>query len=342
MNILEKIKIHKNVFNNKLAYIPFCVKVAQSTKPPHSVLEAMLHPEKSIEAALAHYENTNKVESDIIPIVENNFLEVLVPSIFGAEIHEAPGGLVDVKPVFKDIKETENINIEDIFVGQMENAIKHINYLKANVPDGFYVSPSRPLSPLDCAVVLRGGNFYMELLTEPELSLNFMNKIADVTIKVIKELKRQINQPLDECATPRGLVYPGIRITGDAIVNLSPNMIVEYMSPIFKRFQKEFGKVMLHYCTLPAPSTHVIKGLLSGGGVDCVDNWQGYKTLLNKEDYSQDKIGICTDFKFQSIINGDFKKEEILNTKNRPLTVSTFCETVDDGKAAVEIFRMCE
>ena len=51
----------------------------------------------------------------------------------------------------------------------------------------------------------------------------------------------------------------------------------------FKKFADEFGYVMLHYCSTPAYSGHILNTLIECPYVKCVDNWQGYKTLFNEQ-----------------------------------------------------------
>jgi len=148
-----------------------------------------------------------------------------------------------------------------------------------------------------------------------------------------------VNQPLDECVTIRGLSFAGIRLISDAIVNLSPKMIIDVMCPVFKRFENEFGSVMLHYCTVPAPSHHVVPALIKGGGVVAVDNRQGYKTLLNEEDYLQNRIAVCTDADKNDILNGDILKDEFFSYKERPLSVSVFVDSVDEGKKVPDVWN---
>ena len=332
---MKKAELHRSVFEKKQNKKLLCVDVEAKAALPHTFFEVLKEPKKAIENAEVAYEKTKMVESDKILFVESNFLEVLVPSIFGAKIHEAPGGFIDVRPIFNDIYETEDVNITDIFSGEMENAIKHLTYLKENAPEYFYLSPTRQLSPLDCAIVLCGGEFYTELYAEPELATAFMEKICDVTIKVSKEFKKLINQPIDECITPRGYLFGGIRLTGDSVVNLSPNMIQKIMCPLYKRFEEEFSSVMLHYCCMPAPSAHVAPALAEGGGITWVDNWQGYKTILKEEDYLRTDIGICTDIDKNLILSGDILKDEFF-TIDRPLVSSTRCATVEEGKAVYE------
>jgi len=60
---------------------------------------------------------------------------------------------------------------------------------------------TRFMSPLVYAVVMRGGDFYLDLLVEPEKSVAFMNKIADVTIKTIKRFKDELQEDYLEQVT---------------------------------------------------------------------------------------------------------------------------------------------
>jgi len=332
--------LHYKVIKRETNYAPLLVNVEPKVDVPgFTVYDNMRDPSKALEQRIAQLGETLKVKSDIVPFMESNFHEVLIPSIFGAKTFISPGGLVDVKPCFSDIYETENIKIDDIFRGEMENAIRHLEYLKKNAPDYLYVNPTRPMSPLDCAIVMRGGEFYTDLLAEPELSLSFMEKIADVTIKTIKYFKQMINQPFDECVTIRGLYFPGIRLTGDAIVNLSPDMIKNIMCPFYKKYEKEFGSVMLHYCCTPAPSTHVAPVLAEGGGISATDNWQGYRTMFNEKDYFQDTLAVCTDVNKDDILNGAIFRDEFIMYKKRPLVVSTSVESVEEGKRVYDIWR---
>ncbi len=162
---------------------------------------------------------------------------------------------------------------------------------------------SRFASPLDYAVMMRGGDFYMDLILEPRLAAQFMEIIADVTISTIKIFKKELSEPLCKQTTIRGFHFPGIRLTGDAVVNLSPDLIRKFMFPIYDKFARELGEVMLHYCTSPAPSGHVIPVLIESGSVRCVDNWHGYRSFFgpDKKGYLQTKISFCTDLEPASI-----------------------------------------
>ena len=240
--------------------------------------------------------------------------------------------LLIVLLIFDDLETPLEMGEIDLYGGEMENALGHIAYLRENAPDWLYVNPSRFMAPLDYAVILRGGDFYYELYEEPERAIAFLEKLADVTIQAIQLVKQAAGQPMDAFMTPRGYLYPGIRLIGDAVVNLSPAMIEEIMCPLYRRFQRVFGRVMLHYCCTPAPSTHVLGALKRGGGVDCVDNWQGYETLVPPELETQADIGICTDIPKDWILNGHVENTPFFTVKERVLASSTKCSSVEEGR----------
>ena len=121
--------------------------------------------------------------------------------------------------------------------------------------------------------------------------------------------------------------------------NLPPRMIREIMHPLYRKFEQEFGSVMLHYCCLPAPSAHVAPALAGNSGISAVDNWQGYRTLLNENDFFQTAVAVCTDVNKNEILNGSIFKDEFIMFDRRPLVVSTSVENADEGKRVYEIWR---
>ena len=319
-------------------YIPLIVNVQNPSAVKYTAEEIINDPQKAIDAAVDKFALTKQVGSDCVLMAESNFLENLVPCMFGAKTHFSPGGLIDIYPFISDIYETENIKADSIFCFETEKAVKHLEYMRDNAPDDMYVTTSRFMSPLDYAVVMMGGDFYMEMLAEPELSVNFMEKISEVTIKAIKFFKEIIKQPIAEAVTPRSIYYPGLRLTGDAVVNLSPGMIADIMCPLYKRFEAEFERVMLHYCCTPAPSQHVIGALGKGGGVHCMDNWQGYETIFNGN-MLQTEVGVCTDVSKDEILNGVIFENPLLKIKERPLVIGTMADTVEEGKKIYDLWR---
>jgi hypothetical protein len=111
------------------------------------------------------------------------------------------------------------------------------------------------------------------------------------------------------------------------------------MCPLYKKFEREFGSVMLHYCCLPAPSRHVAPALAEGGGITAIDNWQGDRTMFDEKDCFQDTLAVCTDVGKDDIISKEVFKDKFIMFNERPLIVSTYVESVDEGKKVYEIWR---
>ena len=336
MNV--KKRLHHDVFTGKTDYIPLVIKIPTAGSGI-TYWEAMNDPEKALQMQICGYGPQKEIESDFVPFAESNFLECLIPSLFGATAYEAPGGGIDVKPIFADVEELEKLEVPNLMGGMMPQAIEHLTYIKENAPDWLVPQISRMLSPLDAAVVMRGGDFYLDMAMEPELAAHFLDVLTETLIGVVKILKGVIGEPLTEQVTVRGLYFPGIRLTNDAIVNVSPAMIQELYFPCLKRFKEVFGHVMLHYCCTPAPSGHVLPALLNCDYVDAVDNWQGYKTFFNKEeDMLQDKIAICTDLPFETLMNFEEYAEkvpffsQVRRKGGRGLTISTTAPSEEEAR----------
>jgi len=301
---MDRKALHYDVFLGKTDYIPLTIKLPVDPAKKASPWKEMHDPEYALRKKMEEYGPLYELQTDFVPFIESNFLECLVPSLFGAKAYESPGGLIDVKPIFEDVEELENLEVPDLMGGMMPQAIEHLRYLKAHAPEWLSPQISRMLSPLDAGAVMCGGEFFLNLAMEPEITAHFMDVMVETNIGVVKILKEVIDQPLDECITIRGLHYPGFRITNDAIVNISPAMIREMYDPCMKKFKDAFGNLMLHYCCTPAPSGHVLPALVAGGLVNAVDNWQGFETFFNNEqDKLQDQVAICTDIPFETMMN---------------------------------------
>ncbi len=335
----NKKQMYFDVFNRKTNYIPLIIKLEPLPQKVTNY-EALMDARKALEEQVYQYERMKDMQSDFIIALESNFLECLLPSLFGAELFVSPGGFLDCKAIFSDVEQLRDIKMPDLNGGFMPHAIKHLTYLRDNVPDWMIAQISRMISPLDTAIVLRGGDFFLDLIDEPEIVANFLDIITDTTIAVVKILKDIINEPYNEQITVRGAYYPGLRLTNDSIVNFSPEMIEEFYFPCLKKMHAEFGKLMLHYCCTPAPSGHVIEALLRCDYVDAIDNWQGYETFFrNDEIVVQDKISICTDLPYEAVDNFDeyikdkpfFK--DVMRKNGRALTITTKVKTVQEGNA---------
>ena len=345
-------QMHFDVLEGKSDYIPLIINTRLAGANLEmfaqdkliSNWESMHDPQRHIDTYLHNNEQNIKLPTDRELLVESNFLESLIPSMFGAVMYESAGGLIDVKPIIGDIEEAEGLTVSD---GQLNMALEHLRYLKKHTPENIKVAITRFMSPLDYAVIMRGGDFYLDLLVEPEKSVAFLNNIADVTIKTLKYFKNELQEDYREQVTQaRGIYFRGVRLTGDAIVNLSPDLIKTVLHPLYERFKEELGGVMLHYCCLPAPAGHVLPTLAQCGSVRCVDNWQGYETYFNKDQVGvlQDKVSMCFDLSIEEVENVEKLMEQPLfrdvkRKGGRGLVVMTTTDDLERSKKAYENWK---
>lgn len=96
--------------------------------------------------------------------------------------------------------------------------------------------------------------------------------------------------------------------------------------------RRRFGFVFQSYNLVKELTGYVLGALKRGGGVDCVDNWQGYETLVPPELETQADIGICTDIPKDWIWNGHVENTPFFTVKERVLASSTKCSSVEEGR----------
>jgi uroporphyrinogen-III decarboxylase len=274
------------------------------------------------------------------------YQDVLVQSLFGAEIHDNGGMMPDTKPCISDIEEVKELETPDLHSGLTEKATADYRYLREHLPEEVEVIPIFVMDPLGVAVTLRGSDFYADLLSEAELSTRFLEIITDVMIDLICYFKRQAGQNQREYITNRGLYLPGFRLSSDFMIHLSPSMIREFMFPLFERLAEAFGPLLIHYCTEPQDASHVLPTLLECNVLIGVDTWQGYDSLVGLDDRYrlQQKLAICTDIPppateadLKSILERDIFRLAI--DGKRGLLVSTEVPDVDSGHRLYEMWR---
>ena len=330
---------NRDAFLAESDYIPLKIMVPNPDLPKINRWEITMEPDKALEFGLAETRYCRELSTDWFPYLTTYYQDILIPGLFGAELFD---GFKDKnpmpKPCFEDIQEVDRFQLEDMDTRSplMEQALDFHRTLLSQVPEDLEVTAPAVTSPLDYAVNMRGGDFFVDMVIEPERAKRFLALITELIIQKIRLFKDVSNEPDDEYLTNRGLFLPGIRVACDSMVNLSPAMIEEFMSPFFIRMAEEFTRVLVHYCTTPAPSGHVIGVLKKCPGVFGVDNWQGYRTLFKAEDEEmlQDQLTVLTDIpadKLWEELETPFFKD-VKRKGGRGLIVSTTANTVDEGK----------
>ena len=268
---------------------------------PHeiSLWEAANHPEKALERGLHLLDGRRGVVADWIPVIANPYGDILVPDLFGARITEVPG--LNSKPMCYPCVDSLDKALEHppvtLDTPWVDQARKTLSFLAEQTPDDVYILTPSMYCPLDFALNMRGGDFLMEMLLEPGKAMDFLMLLTDLTIRLILDFKRLLGEPEKEMVTIRGHCFPGIRLASDSMVNLSPQMIEEFMFPALERFAETLGPVLVHCCTEPSEAGHVFSTVEKCPVVLGFDSWQGVEFHQQRGWLQRPrKISIAADF----------------------------------------------
>lgn len=330
---------NREAFLAESDYIPLKIFILNPDLPNINRWEITMEPAKSLEFGLAENKYNRQLSTDWFPYLTTYYQDIIIPSLFGAELFEEYKAQNPMpNPCFENIEQTDQFELDtmNIHMPLMDQALEHHRSLLDQVPDDIKVTAPTVTSPLDYAVNMLGGNFFMDMVTQPERVKRFLALITELIIKKIRLFKEISNEPDTEYITNRGLFLPGIRVACDSMVNLSPDMIEEFITPFFQRMAEEFTHVLVHYCTTPTPSGHVFDVLRNCPGIIGVDNWQGYRTFFTSQNERmlQDKLTILTDIPadmlWQELETPFFK--DVKRKGGRGLIVSTVVSTVEEGQ----------
>ena len=350
MTTLELKQLHLDVFSGRSSYIPLLVDVKG---PPagHTDWDQVHDPAKMLESFLSRTENTLRVDSDWIPGIDCGFAQALPYSVFGASPEQTNWGEIAVKAIFSSIEEA--LEVEPVLCGgYYERTDYHLRYLIDQVPRGIEVRTDLHFSPLDIGVMLRGGDFYLDLMEKPEKAMLFMNRWLRVLIEHTRLSKGIIGEDMDCGLNARGLFMPGIRVVWDAIVNLQPDLIEKMMIPHAAEIRKNFGPVLIHYCTgndtggYVSPTSHVLRTIRHSRNFLAIDNHNGYQSACNgdAELLLQSDIGVVTRITPDDIRRLDELCREpffatVPRENGRPLAFALTVDSVEEGRELISLWR---
>jgi hypothetical protein len=136
-------RIHCECYKEESEYIPLAVKVSANPISEYTQWESMKKPQKTIDTFLQNNKISIRICSDRITVIESNFLESLIPSLFGADIYQSSGESIEARPFINDITETASMEVKDLFTGQTEEALLHLRYLRKNPIENVRILMSR-------------------------------------------------------------------------------------------------------------------------------------------------------------------------------------------------------
>ena len=295
---LERLqRLYEDVFAGRTDAIPLIVTPPCGSGPDRrefvsDTRNAML---KAADALAPKVE----ADTDWIPSVNTSWYQcIVVPSLFGAEPVELDGSEPIVRPVFSSALDAARAGVPEVkgrVVDEMRRTLEHA--LEA-LPASFHLSFPATASPFDLAqLLLPADEFLLSLMTHQGEVRRFLDHLTELCLQVFELVRGRLRGTQSEFVTNRGLHFPGLRLPCDAIVNLSPGLLREFVLPVLQRFGERYGKLCTHFCTQPAPSRHVLPVLTECEHLAAVDNWQGPDVFLGEEAPArlQPSVAVITD-----------------------------------------------
>lgn len=231
------------------------------------------------EAQAKILRDTLTVGSDYMPILPMNHLgDVLIPAMFGAELlvpsemsvsfqDQGPSPL----PVIETIEAVDALHLPDMAAGMMPDFTKIITAWREWAPSWVEIVTPFPLGPFTLATELRGSDFFLDIVDNPEWSHKLLSLCAKIQVQVELHLRGLIGQTKNLPISNFGVRSGGRRLGDDTIINLSPDMITEFAVPYIETIAKQLGPATVHFCTLTerradhvfeplAASPHIVMG----------------------------------------------------------------------------------
>jgi len=239
-------------------YIPLGVIVSDPAHLAGVSYEQWLAAEVFYEAQAKLLRDTLAVGSDYMPVIAMNHLgDVLVPTMFGAGLF-VPSAMGESaqetgatpRAVFNDIAEVDGLELPDMSSGHMPQFVEIITRWREWAPEWAHIVTPFPLGPFSLAMELRGSEFLVDILLEPERCKRLLSLCAEMQIRTERHLRSAIDDENGPPLSNFGVHSLGRRVGDDSIITLSPGLISEFAVPCLETIAQELGAMTLHFCTL--------------------------------------------------------------------------------------------
>jgi len=201
--------------------------------------------------------------SELVPVLGiTNYGIAIVPSLFGAKITASSNDVDAVEEmgywvhrIFDKIEDVEKYKLHFIESELFEKVCRHIEYYRDNAPKNYYISDSLD-GPFSIAELLRGSAIYLDMYDKPHYVHKLMGLCTDMIIKCEDVLKTVAGYEKYNGDFPSyyGIWLPGLRLGDDSILNLSKDMIEEFVLPYYEKIALHFNcKLTVHFCTVGKP-----------------------------------------------------------------------------------------
>ncbi|MFP4354281.1 MAG: hypothetical protein ACLFUJ_04085 [Phycisphaerae bacterium] len=334
---------HSQALLGRSDYIPLLIGTRCPDAPSREAL--WKDTAAAVAGTIRAYEPRRQIESDWLPSVNIGVFQcIAIPSCFGARVAEIKGSEPICHPHFADIQQAVDAGVPELESPVIDDLFETLDQATGALEDGWYLSFPASASPWDLAQVLLGEEFLIAAMLEPEATRQFLDNLTTCFIELTRRVKQRMGQGDREYVSNRGVYAPGYRLPSDAIVNFSPDLLRTYLPGVIDRIAETFGPVIMHFCTKPAPSGHVLPVLTEIENVMAVDNWQGPDVFIGPDAPArmQQKVSIIGDVRIETAEHIDELLSwpavtDVPRNGGRGIIFNAWCPDVQHGR---EIYAM--
>jgi hypothetical protein len=207
---------------------------------------------QSLEWQLGALKKSMDYKTDVPNFLEPWYGIGSVGSAFDIDYLWNPGQAPATRPKFQTTNEALSYDakpIKDTEVGR--HTLNMIEYFLEQTKGMLPMSYSDIQSPFNNATcIIDTSNFLISMILEPDITLNFLDMLADLIIDFYKEQERLIGdvlvKPGHGFASSR--FFEGFGMSDDNIVMVDSDTYLNLVCPSFEKVGKAFGGPVLHSC----------------------------------------------------------------------------------------------
>jgi len=300
--------------------------------------------------------DTLSVGSDYMPVLPINQLgNVLIPTMFGSEllVPTEMGTTIQEqgpcpRPVIGTIKAVDDLRLPDMAAGIMPDVTRIITAWREWVPSWTKIVTPGSVGPFTLATLLRGADFFMDLIDNPERCGKLLSLCAEVQVQVETYLCGLVNEVKCLPISNFGVFSRGRRMGDDTIINLAPDMITEFAVPYIETIARQLGPATVHFCTLAERrADHVFEPLAVSPHIAMASTQFGFEYYEKNVDQLEGRLAVESFYGegINYVVNkyGSFEtwaKDFVPRFKHRSGLILYFnVDSVEEGKRCWEAWQ---
>ena len=288
----------------RLPVVTSCSEPPSDELKPYPLSESVTDPAKMLFDELVTAWGTSvarrgTIGDDLPATVRANMGTVLVASCFGARIeqHEDdPPWVRHLESREEFVAALESDASGPTWSSHVERAVEYMQYYRETLESfetlGTVVKITLPdlQGPLDSAAMLRGGELFLDAVTDPQLFEAALERTADVQIALWRQLRPLTMNEASGFVHQHGVLVAGnILIRDDSSVMISPEMYEELVAPAEERVLAAVGGGAIHSC---GSIDHVFGRYLANSALRSVDYGQSWLNDIDAQYSAARRQGI--------------------------------------------------